>query len=394
MECFNPGEVIVQPVEGGKSFLENQEYDVIYSVEDVIDYYVKERIELKARFYSFPAVVRVPEGAELEYSKTYRSNKNIKAAVPNFYLSPLQDDPHINHDVIDHLLGLLKCRAQSSICGNDVKIAILDTGINPDLLPYPNNVIGKQYATDIPTSTPRTVDNNGHGSLVAYIINSIAPGAQIIPFKVMDTHGTVGSLLSALYLAEIEFKPDIYNLSLAVSCDLGACAYCGNEIMINTKQLELLFEMIDRQRATNPLPLIVAAAGNNSSTVKMPASFNNVLSVGSYTPGSHYKGYSMIDSSKYIVAPGGLRTRKESIAFRPHFSSEILYEGTSFSAAFVSGISARFLCSKNRFLPCKNIHPSPLEGRAFVMDCLNKYADKGFPGYAKDKHGLGLVRYV
>ncbi|HMU47596.1 MAG TPA: S8/S53 family peptidase [Chitinophagaceae bacterium] len=393
MECFNPGEVIVQPVEGGKLFFENQEYDVIYSVEDVIDYYIKERKELKSKFYSFPAVVRVPEGEELEFSKRYRSNKNIRAAIPNFHLSPLQDEPHINHKVIEDLMELLHCRAQSSICGQDVKIAVLDTGINPSLLPFPHKVFGNQYATDIPTSTLTPIDNNGHGSLVAYIINSIAPGAEIISFKVMDTQGNVGSLLSGLYLAETEFKPDIYNLSLAVSCDLGACAYCGNDVMINTQQLELLFEMIDRQRATNPLPLIVAAAGNNSSTIKMPASFNNVLSVGSYTPGTPYKGYSKIDSSKYILAPGGLRTRNESIAFRPYFSSEILYEGTSFATAFVSGISARFFCSKNGFSPCNNMHPSPLEGREFVMECLNTYADKSFAGYALDKHGFGLVRY-
>ncbi|MBO2546149.1 S8/S53 family peptidase [Salegentibacter sp. BDJ18] len=395
MECFKPGEVVVQPIEGGRRFLESREFDVLYSVEDFIDYYTeKEEENVNKKFYSFPSVVKVPEGEELQFSRNYRALNNIQTAIPNYHITPLYTEPTVNIQVIEDIMKNLKCNVQSRRCGDNVKIAILDTGINPSFLPYSNQVFSKQFATDIPSLNLKPVDNNGHGSLVAYIINSIAPGAQILSFKVMDNQGTVGSLLSALYLAETKYKPEIYNLSLAFAYGLGGCANCGSDIMINSQQLETLFKVIDEQRGSSALPLIVAAAGNNTSSVKMPASFNNVLAVGSFTPGTHFNGYSRIDDSKFILAPGGLKAKDKSIAYRTFNNNNILYEGTSFAAAFVSGISARFLCSKKGGSACGNSHTNSLEGRDFVMDCLKTYADKSFSGYDKNIHGLGFVQYT
>lgn len=372
-------------------------------------YYHIETDSLKKQFGAFPFIARVPEGQEREYAHKFRADQDIKVAIPNFHINPLQSPPTINLEVITEATNRLECGVGSLECGKDVKVVVIDTGVDPELLPHPYKLYSKQYATDRPAVSGSSLDPYdpiGHGTTVAYIINSIAPGATIHSIKMMENMGNLGGLISAIYLAEAEFRPDIYNLSLALSCDMDICGSCGNpqgvEAAVTSAQLQLLFGLIDRrEKAFGSLPLLVAAAGNNSRNVRMPASFPNVLAVGSYESSLGGNAiYANLEPDHFILAPGGFPNKAQCISYKTNstWKREDTFFGTSFSAAFVTAIAARFLCVTKES-PCGGLLSQSsgtsgnLPGRNFVMDCLRQGATHNLPDFAPEKHGLGMACY-
>lgn len=410
MQCYEPGEVFVLPATGGVAKWLNrevgQELEIIYSVEDILRYYHIETDSLTNQFGAFPFIARVPEGQEREFAQKYRADPDVQVAIPNFHISQLQNPTTINLEVISEAISMLECTATAE-CGKDVKVAVIDTGVEPQLLQYPHKLFSKQYTTDRPADIKSSLapyDPIGHGTTVARIINSIAPGATILSIKMMENIGNVGGLISAIYLAEAEFRPDIYNLSLAISCDVDVCGSCGNpqgaEAAVTSAQLQLLFELIDkREKIYGNMPLLVAAAGNNSRNVRMPASFPNVLAVGSYESSLGGNAiYANVEPDRFILAPGGLQDKAKCISYRMNstWKKEDTFFGTSFSAAFVTAIAARFLCVTKKS-PCGGTPPlgiaGNVPGRNFMMTCLKQGATQNLPNFSPDKHGLGVVHY-
>jgi subtilisin family serine protease len=249
-------------------------------------------------------------------------------------------------------LRQLNAEPRGSDCGHGVKVAIIDTGLDMNVLQnYPRNL--EQFDLDRPRKTTTPQDPIGHGSVVAAIINRISPGAELFPVKVMEATGTVWSVLCGLFLAEARFQPDIYNLSLQLKCDIARCAYCKRGPGILPAHLELLFSSFLPTGVSNRVaPLVVAAAGNDARQLLMPASFPDVLAVGSFDVTAYrtpdYSTYESVPAGRFILAPGGLNSDEECFAMRPPESCTRLgtrFYGTSFSAAYVSGIAARYLCA-------------------------------------------------
>jgi len=97
------------------------------------------------------------------------------------------------------------------------RIAVLDTGVDASHPIFDRGV-------DVPSGYNHVADNtdlddhNGHGTHVAGIIASVAPGAEIVPFKVLDDNGSghwssVGRGL--LHAAAVD--ADVINMSLGSS---------------------------------------------------------------------------------------------------------------------------------------------------------------------------------
>ncbi len=102
----------------------------------------------------------------------------------------------------------------------------------------------------------------GHGTFVASVVALAAPGARILPYRVLDDDGGGTAFNLALALADaIERGVDVINLSLA---------YRERSVVV-----DLLLEEAARRKI-----VVVAAAGNDASaTLPFPAIDSHVLAV-------------------------------------------------------------------------------------------------------------------
>ena len=171
------------------------------------------------------------------------------------------------------MLGLPVAHAINQ--GAGTVVAVLDRGVqldHPALAATWSNArydfvdddaIPQDIANGIDEDGDGVVDNAfGHGTHVAGIIHLVAPGAQIMPIRVLDT----------------EARTDIFRLAEAIiyATDQGATVI--NLSLGTADQSDLLLEVT--QRATARGVIVVAAAGNlNSKKQQYPAGNQCVLSV-------------------------------------------------------------------------------------------------------------------
>jgi subtilisin family serine protease len=221
--------------------------------------------------------------------------------------------------------------------GQDVKIAILDTG-SAD----PNSV-----DFDLPDEDEdRKLDfEAGHGMFIEGVIRRYAPSAQIIHKRVLTTNGRVSDTSLATELAECE-DVDIINLSLGGYTYDNRGAYAFNRVL-------------NRFRRTRPHTVLVAAAGNDHTDRPFfPAAAKGVIAVAAYDPankakradysnfgwwvdarakGDHVSAfYDARREPQYadLAAPGDLTLAA--------FGGKAFWSGTSFAAPVVAGaIAAR-----------------------------------------------------
>jgi subtilisin family serine protease len=205
---------------------------------------------------------------------------------------------------------------------NGVKVAILDSGIkknHPDL----QNVVIKEFDAINSISSSKTEDVLGHGTAVAGIIaaqdNSIGvigvnPDSILYSVKVLDEKGkgTLESVVKGINWC-IEQHVNIINISFGFKADS-----------------DMLRKTVNK--AINSGIIVVAAAGNNYiGNADFPARYKNVISVGSLDQNYNLLNFSL-KGKVDVVAPG-----KDILSTNIH-NSYSLYNGTSMSAAFVTGL--------------------------------------------------------
>jgi hypothetical protein len=427
--CFEPGQIIVLPEEGGPEAVlvargEDKFPDVLATVDGYIQHCgalvnslapgqaladgtplsQKSSPAGKAGGPGRPFLLRVPIGKEVESTSHFRCQKNVRAATPNFYVTPSQSPLAFRDDVIDDAIRRLDALPPNAQCGGGVTLAILDTGLDWAAMAAGPDPAPPQFDVDRPRRVTEPFDPIGHGTVVARIIRRIAPGARIVPVKVMEDTGTAWGLVCGLFVAEAHIRPDIYNLSLQVRCDLARCAYCKRGPGLQPAQLELLFASFRPTEASDrPAPLVVAAAGNGTRHLLMPALAPNTLAVGSYIIGGYhtpdYSRYDSVPPGRFLLAPGGRNEQGEYFATRGSRlcrDRDELFYGTSFAAAFASGIAACYLSIARGATPGPTGEIRPLSqpcGREFILDCLADGSERDFVGFDPTKHGLGVIRY-
>lgn len=401
MSCINPGHVIVGPCEGGPENIlgllrdyARGDVEIAWSIEAVLrDQLPEEQASrIHTRGKAFPFVVRVREGQESELAEKFATSPSITYSVPDFLIRPT-GSAKSNDAVLENALRAVSCLNPADALGDRVKIAILDTGIDPGGLPSPVALLPIQYDGDVMDSRANPgapSDPVGHGTLVGHIVNRIAPNAGILSVKVMREVGTLGGLLAGLYLAEAAIQPDIFNLSLSVNCDADICPVCRTPrtSAVNAAQMQLLLSSV--RSAGSPGPLFIAAAGNGRDSLSLPAAFPNVIAVGSYDLSTEreaeYSRYKSVPPDRYVLAPGGGKSVPSALGERTTARSSPgapLY-GTSFSTAFVTGILARALGSS----------PAPVPNTYdFAKRYLRATSDTSWRGYTAASHGLGLASW-
>jgi len=225
----------------------------------------------------------------------------------------------------------------TSADGKGVVVAVVDTGVSRvEDLEGTRMLTGASFVP----GTDSAADDQGHGTHVAGTIAQttnngkgvagVAPGATILPVKVLSSQG-FGS--SAWIAAGIDYAVDegaqVINLSLGG----GYSSIIHNAI----------------KKARDEGVVVVAAAGNSGRRgVGYPGALEETIGVSATGPGGGMAPYSSYGDGVDIAAPGGDKTKPDGGILQDtidgkgghHYAS---YQGTSMATPHVAGSAAVLL---------------------------------------------------
>src|SRR5690348_250960 len=230
--------------------------------------------------------------------------------------------------------------------GAGVTVAVVDSGVdaNPQ---FGDRVIrGPDLVAGTKKGIPPGADCVGHGTAVASIIaaapmpgisfTGVAPAARILSVKISGTDTFPTSATPRGIMDAVQFGADVINLSLSTPDDVPAL----------------------RQAVAYALShnvVVVAAAGNdipqNGTGPFYPAAYPGVLSVGAAAPGGALAPFSDRRTPVGVIAPGVNVTSAYPGTFPDAYNPD--QSGTSFAAAYVSGVVALVRAAHPRLNPAQ-----------------------------------------
>ncbi len=273
-------------------------------------------------------------------------------------------------------LDLIQSDAAHAVStGSGAVVAVVDSGAqfdHPDLAGH----VGQGYDFVQNDATPQ--DGNGHGTHVSGIIGaasgngigveSVAPGATIMPVRVLDDNGagSTDTVAKGVDWARTH-GADVINLSLGSDVPLvGAMGGDAFDAAVH--------------RALAAGIVVVAASGNNGVPVcEQPAASDGLLCVGAVDRRKQRSFFSSFGSGLGLVAPGGSGTGVPGEDVLSTYKGSAYQElaGTSQAAPHVSGVAALLVARGVR-------------GQAAVRRILATATDLGAPG-DDAVYGAGLV---
>jgi subtilisin family serine protease len=265
--------------------------------------------------------------------------------------------------------------AHATSTGVGATVAIVDSGVAADHPDLRGRLVAGHDFVDS-DATPQ--DGEGHGTHVTGIVGaatgngvgvaSVAPGARLMPVRVLDDvgSGNVDDIAAGIDWARTH-GADVINLSL------------GSEVpIVGATGGDAIDAAIRRALAGGVV--VVAAAGNNGVPVcEQPAASAGLVCVGAVDGRRTRSLFSSFGSGLAVVAPGGsaLPTDGENVLSTVPPATYEEMAGTSQAAPHVSGVAA--------LLVSLGLH-----GRAAVDRLLATATDLGPPG-VDAQYGHGLV---
>jgi serine protease len=324
-----------------------------------------------------------------------RADPRVRFAEPNVRIQALSlpNDPYFTPyqwNLSDDGFGIHVPTAWDRSTGTGVVVAVVDTGVAYE------NYAGFNQAPDLAETsfvagwdfvhnTAHADDDNGHGTHVTGTIAQssnngigcagVAPGARIMPIKVLAADGTgpASALADGIRFAA-DHGAQVINISVGTS-----------------QSSDALRDAV--QYAHGKGVVIVAAAGNDGTASPVyPAVLPGVISVGATRFDGQTTYYSNYGPTLSVVAPGGdpnVDQNKDGVpdgilqqSFSPDHPGQFGYylrAGTSQAAPHVAGVAALVLA----------VHPEYTPDQ--VENAIEKTAtDLGPPG-RDDHYGYGLV---
>jgi membrane-anchored mycosin MYCP len=226
--------------------------------------------------------------------------------------------------------------------GGGVTVAVVDSGVdaNPQfgdrVIPGPDLVAGTK------PGIPPGADCVGHGTAVASIIaaapvpgvsfTGVAPAARILSVKISGTDTFPTSVTPQGIMDAVQFGADVINLSLATPDDVQG--------LHNAIEYALRHNVVVVAAAGNDIGQGSSDGtdGNEGSGPFYPAAYPGVLAVGAIGPGGVLAGFSDRYTPVGVTAPGVNVTSAYPGTFPAAYDA--VQNGTSFAAAFVSGVVA------------------------------------------------------
>ncbi|KWW99715.1 Major intracellular serine protease precursor [Carbonactinospora thermoautotrophica] len=215
--------------------------------------------------------------------------------------------------------------------GKNVKVAVIDSGVQPVPQLKGNLLPGKDFLDGMPNAQ---FDDAGHGTAVAGVIAAkpmngtgvvgIAPGAQILPIRQNDgKRGDSENMAAAINWAVAQ-GADIINISQA--------AFAKSP---DDPPPVHLYTAISNALRKNVV--IIAAAGNDGTDRNRkpwPAADERIISVGASNDGNSPADFSGYGPWMDLLAPG-----VNMVTTHPR-GGHCMYNGTSFAAPYVTGVVA------------------------------------------------------
>jgi serine protease len=261
-------------------------------------------VEVRAALMDRYAVVTLRDGKDRDaVTNQLRNHPSVALVEPNYYryIDWVPNDPYYAYQW--HFPQVQMEAAWNISTGSGVVVAVVDTGVAYE------NYGGFVRAPDLANTTfvagwnfvssgSHANDDHGHGTHVAGTIAQstnngvgvagVAPGARIMPIKVLNADG-VGTDLNVANA--IRWAAD--NGARVINLSLGG-----------PSPSSLLQDAVDY--AYGKGVLVVAASGNDGvATVGYPAAYTNALAVGAVRIDQTRSDYSNYGSALDLVAPGG-----------------------------------------------------------------------------------------
>jgi hypothetical protein len=265
---------------------------------------------------------------------------------------------------------------------SEIVVSVVDSGIARGT----NLRVDRNGSLNLVDNNDNVDDLSGHGTAVCHIIDNVAPGVLFRVYRVADRLDCVSEwdVLAAL-AAKDDAK--IVNLSLAFGRLTSNMSPC-HRTSLNSRSA--IFENCLDGRPIEFRPIPVAAAGNGGgSRLSYPARYSNVVAVASVDSKNHLSSFSnhgawdqLDDMHKWLfLALGGEQrslwsSRKDETIGRFENQSRG-YWGTSFAAAYVTGILAHIIAT---------------QPNASRDDILNLLKESTIKVPDEERHGNGLVR--
>lgn len=216
---------------------------------------------------------------------------------------------------------------------DNIKIAIIDTGISTRAIAPEQIEQGYNYLN----GSTDTEDKIGHGTAVAGIIagsssanvKGIAPMAKLVPlvYQTRDEYGKVQKGNQAMIAVAIRDAVDLYGCRI-INLSIGT-----------TVDSKLLREAVDYAEEKNAV--VISSVGNRTlegqGCLYYPAAYPTVIGVGSVNKRGRISDFSQRNESVMLVAQG------EKIWTASKEGKPLLTNGTSYAAAYVSGVAAALL---------------------------------------------------
>lgn len=199
------------------------------------------------------------------------------------------------------------------------KVAVIDSGFdNVD-----DQIDVKDGISFVSKDNNDYSDESGHGTKVVNIIQDVNPNIDLYIIKSLDeiNSGDSENIIKGIEWA-INKDVDILNMSIS--------SYQYSEKLNNTIENAIKSGII-----------IVSPSGNEgyseSGNISYPAKFESVISIGSVNSDLQRSDFSSVGNELDFMFQG------ESIKVKNIYGLEEIDSGTSFSAAYVSGIISKIL---------------------------------------------------
>jgi subtilisin family serine protease len=347
---------------------ERAEYEKIEKeIAEYEKYLRREREKAKAEISKILKKYGIKEGVKEEFKNIFNGAviKATKAAKSEIEKLPFVKKVYENREVRLFLsesvplinaskLWLFLDKDGRNITGKNIKIAIVDTGVD-----YTHPDLGKCFGSgckviggwDFVNNDPDPMDDNGHGTHCAGIaaangtLKGVAPDANILAYKVLSAAGSGReSWVIAGVERAVEDGANVISMSLGISY-----YYFENCYDIPLSQV------VDN--AVDAGVVVVVAAGNEGpdyQTISAPGCAKKVITVGATNKsdsiadfssrGPHVSKYDVIPKPD-VVAPGVRinSTVPTGVCDLCTPSGYISISGTSMATPHVSGLAALLL---------------------------------------------------